>query len=81
MPPELPCKDVWAVYRTAVLGYDLTKQPGCDKMGVSRERIENTLKPIEGNRPAFCHCDSFPRQVESVTTGGALAFNGGDDEL
>lgn len=24
MPPKLPCKDVWAVYRTAVLGYDLT---------------------------------------------------------
>ncbi len=34
MAIKLPCKDVWAVYRTAVLKYPLTKQPGCDKMGV-----------------------------------------------
>ena len=60
MPVKLPCKDVWAVYRTAVLKYPLTKQPGCDKMSVSRNRIESPLKPIEGSRPACCHLDSIP---------------------
>jgi len=55
MTVQLPCKDVWAVYRTAVLGYDLTKEPGCDMMGVSRSQSPNTIEKIAGSRPAFCH--------------------------
>ena len=55
MPGKLPCKDVWAVYRTAVLKYPLTKEPGCDKMSVSRNQSPNTIEKIAGSRPAFCH--------------------------
>ena len=72
MPVKLPCRDVWAVYRTAVLGYDLTKQPGCDKMGVSRERRLSQSHSIVGRSPDVCQCLCIPRQ--DVTGGKCRGF-------
>jgi hypothetical protein len=35
MPPTLPPKDIWAIYRTAVLKFPLTRGPECDMMSMS----------------------------------------------
>ena len=60
MPIKLPSKDVWAVYRTAVLGYPLTKQPGWDKMGapITTEHGRNlTAKELLFWHTASVRCD------------------------
>jgi len=35
MPPTLPPKDIWNLYRTAVLKLPLTCTPECDMMNMS----------------------------------------------
>ena len=72
MPVKLPCKDVWAVYRTAVLKYPLTKERFHDMMFMSRERRSSQSHSIVGRSPDVCQCLRIPRQ--DVTGGKCRGF-------